>query len=137
MDSFIVQCIVCGVIPIITIPIVMFICKYRIFKKIQTEQVNNEKNVESNNEIESTNRYECQICGALFELNKANRYVIVEDEAPLTAIFSVPETYECFDCPKCGCQNRVNERKGGYIIDEQRKADTDEHIRPAVRNIKA
>ena len=28
----------------------------------------------------------------------------------------------------CGCQNRVNERKGGHIVDEQREADTDEHL---------
>lgn len=122
MDSSIVQCIICGVIPIITIPIVMFICKYRIFKKIQTEQVNNEENEEN------TNGYKCQICGALFELNKANRYLTEENEAPIMAVFTSPVTYECFDCPKCGCQNRVNERKGDCIIDEQAEADTDEHI---------
>lgn len=117
MSDVIIQCIICGVIPIIIIPIVMFICQYRIFKKIQTEQVNNEENVEN------TNGYKCQICGALFELNKANRYLTVENEAPIMAVFTVPTTYECFDCPKCGCQNRVNERKGGYIIDEQTEAD--------------
>lgn len=127
MSDIIIQCIICGVIPIITIPIVMFICQYRIFNKIQTEQVNNEENVESNNKIENTNRYECQICGALFELNKANRYLIEENEAPIMAVFTLPATYECFDCPKCGCQNRVNERKGGCIIAEQTKADTNEH----------
>lgn len=128
MSDVIIQCIICGAIPLLAIPINLIICKYHIKKEIQTEQVNNEENAESNNEIENTNRYECQICGALFELNKANRYVIVEDEAPLTAIFSVPVTYECFDCPKCGCQNRVNERKGGCIIDKQGEADTDEHL---------
>jgi hypothetical protein len=128
MNSFIIQCIICGAIPLLAIPINSIICKYLIKKELQTEQVNNEGNVESNNEIKNTNRYECQICGALFELNNANRYLIVEDEAPLTAMFSVPATYECFDCPKCGCQNRVNERKGGHIIDEQTKADTDEHL---------
>lgn len=121
--SDVIQCIICGVIPIITIPIVMFICQYRIFNKIQTEQGNNEENVESNNEIENTNGYKCQICGALFEPNKANRYLIVDKEAPIMAVFTLPATYECFDCPKCGCQNRVNERKGSYIIDEQAKAD--------------
>lgn len=128
MSDIIIQCIICGAIPLLAIPINIIICKYHIKKEIQTEQVNNEENVESNNEIENTNRYECQICGALFELNKANRYVIVEDEAPLTAMFSVPAKYECFDCPKCGCQNRVNERKGGCIIDEQTEADTNEHL---------
>lgn len=128
MSDVIIQCIICGAIPLLAIPINIIICKYSIHKEIQTEQVNNEENVESNNKIENTNRYECQICGALFELNKANRYVIVEDEAPLTAIFSVPTTYECFDCPQCGCQNRANERKGGYIIDEQRKAIENEHL---------
>lgn len=122
MSDDVIQCIICGVIPIITIPIVMFICKYCIFKKIQTEQVNNEENEESNN------GYECQICGALFELNKANRYLIVENEAPIMAVFTSPVTYECFDCPKCGCQNRVNERKGGCIIDEQAEADRNEHL---------
>lgn len=119
MDSFIIQCIICGAIPLLAIPINLIICKYRIHKAIQTEQVNNEENV---------NRYECQICGALFEPNKANRYLAVENEAPIMAVFTSPVTYECFDCPKCGCQNRVNERKGGHIIDEQRKADTDEHL---------
>lgn len=107
MSDIIIQCIICGAIPLLAIPINLLICKYRIFKKIQTEQVNNEKNVEN------TNGYKCQICGALFELNKANRYLIVENEAPIMAVFTLPATYECFDCPKCGCQNRVNERKGG------------------------
>jgi DNA-directed RNA polymerase subunit RPC12/RpoP len=67
-------------------------------------------------------------CSLKYCPNCVNRYLIVEDEAPLTAMFSVPATYECFDCPKCGCQNRVNERKGGHIIDEQTEADTDEHL---------
>ena len=129
MDNFIIQCIICGAIPLLAIPINLIICKYHINKEIQTEQVNNEENVESNNKIENTNRYECQICGALFELNKANRYLVVENEAaPIMAVFTSPVTYECFDCSKCGCQNRVNERKGGYIIDEQTKTDTDEHL---------
>lgn len=128
MSDVIIQCIICGAIPLLAIPINIIICKYLINKEIQTEQVNNEENIESNNEIETTNRYECQICDALFDLNKANRYLVVENEAPIMAVFSTPTTYECFDCPKCGCQNRVNERKGGYIIDEQRKADTDEHL---------
>lgn len=125
MSDVIIHCIICGVIPIITIPIVMFICKYHIFKEIQ---VNNEENVESNSEIENTNRYKCQICGALFKLNKASRYLTMDNEAPIMAVFSVPTTYECFDCPKCGCQNRVNERKGSCIIDEQTEVDTDEHL---------
>ena len=128
MSDIIIQCIICGAIPLLAIPINIIICKYSIHKAIQTEQVNNEENVESNNEIKNTNRYECQICGALFELNKANRYVIEDNEAPIMAVFTLPATYECFDCPKCGCQNRVNERKGGYIIGEQTKVDTDEHL---------
>ena len=73
MSDVITQCIICGAISLFAIPINLIICKYHINKEIQTEQVNNKKNVESNNEIENTNRYECQICGALFELNKANR----------------------------------------------------------------
>lgn len=44
------------------------------------------------------------------------------------AVFTLPATYECFDCPKCGCQNRVNERKGGHIIDKQRKAFKEQHL---------
>lgn len=118
MSDVIIQCIICGAIPLLAIPINIIMCKYRIHKAMQE--------VKSNAEI--NNGYECQICGALFEPNKANRYLVVENEAPIMAVFSTPTTYECFDCPKCGCQNRVNERKGGHIIDEQRKADTDEHL---------
>ena len=128
MSDFVIQCIICGAIPLLAIPINLIICKYLINKEIQTEQVNNEENAESNNEIETTNRYECQICGALFEPNKVNRYLAVEKEAPIMAVFTSPVTYECFDCPKCGCQNRVNERKGGCIIDKQGEVDTDEHL---------
>lgn len=123
MSDIIIECIICGAISLLAIPINIIICKYCIHKEILTEQVNNEENVERNNEIENTNRYKCQICGALFELNKANRYLTEENEAPIIAVFTSPVTYECFDCPKCGCQNRVNERKGGCIIDEQAEAD--------------
>lgn len=121
MNDIIIKCIICGAIPLISIPISLIICKCRIHKAIQKAI-----QVKSNAEID--NGYKCQICGALFKLNKASRYLIADDEAPIMAMFIEPATYECFDCPKCGCQNRVNERKGGCIIDEQTKADKDLYI---------
>ena len=49
MDSFIIQCIICGTIPLLAIPINLIICKYRIHKAIQEVKGNAEIN----------NGYEC------------------------------------------------------------------------------
>lgn len=114
MDNNIIQCIICGAIPLLAIPINLIICKYRIFKEIQE--------IKSNEEIK--NGYECKVCGAHFELNKKDKYVVMLDPGKNKPF----KTYDCYDCSKCGCQIIANERKEGLRIDEQGEADTDEHL---------
>jgi len=116
MSDAIIQRIICGAIPILTIPITLKICKYRIFKKIQTGQVKDS--------AEINNGYECKVCGAHFELNKTDKYVLkVRPNAFLSP--DKYDTYDCYDCPKCGCQIIVNERIEGLRNDEQKETDTD------------
>ena len=42
----------------------------------------------------------CKVCGNEFEALKENKY-IVKDNSILTG---KEQLYDCFDCPKCGCQ---------------------------------
>lgn len=55
----------------------------------------------------------CKVCGKMFKLLKENRYTATENITE--GIFASLQnrtitTYECFDCPNCGCQNQVNKR---------------------------
>lgn len=61
-------------------------------------------------DMESLNKLKCRVCGKEFiPLNK-NRYTAKETvkKGGLASAFSgeseSPETYDCFDCPQCGCQ---------------------------------
>jgi len=47
----------------------------------------------------------CKVCGKWFKLQADKRYEEIKKE-----VFSKPVFFECFDCPKCGCQNIVNVR---------------------------
>lgn len=54
----------------------------------------------------------CKACGRLFRLKKENKYLV--ESVTKNAIFQALEsrtTYECFDCPVCGCQNICNVRE--------------------------
>ena len=54
----------------------------------------------------------CKICGAKMKLTVDRRYEITKIPVGLMALTEPAITYEAFDCPKCGCQNIVNEREG-------------------------
>lgn len=52
----------------------------------------------------------CKICGKRFRLKKENRYVSRHVCGIIDALSKGNPSYEeSFDCPHCGCQNRVNE----------------------------
>lgn len=49
----------------------------------------------------------CDICGKEFELHAHDRYTVI-DVNPTNLFIDLkrPVTYNAFDCPYCGCQNR-------------------------------
>lgn len=51
--------------------------------------------------------FKCKVCGKRFELQADRRYEVLRQSNPVCW----PTVYECFDCPKCGCQNMVNVRE--------------------------
>ena len=57
---------------------------------------------------------ECKICGKDFELKLDNHYVSRDNETNgiIKAIKSEEENiFDTFDCPYCGCQNIIQQRK--------------------------
>ena len=53
----------------------------------------------------------CKICGKYFKLKAENRYEAIKAPTLAEVLTAKAITYECFDCPKCGCQNLVNIRE--------------------------
>lgn len=56
----------------------------------------------------------CKICNKRFRPTSKMRYLATENIAPLSALTTARKIYECFDCPRCGCQNSVNIRMPEY-----------------------
>ena len=52
----------------------------------------------------------CKVCGYEFDVNHLidNHYIAQDDDAQ-------QKQYDAFDCPHCGCQMIVQERKQKYI----------------------
>lgn len=55
----------------------------------------------------------CKVCGRIMRLNKKDRYELVKYSPAVRMGLASPTILECFDCPKCGCQNMVNVREDG------------------------
>ena len=53
----------------------------------------------------------CKVCGKRFSPNKENRYEIMRFPRGVEVLYERAKILECFDCPKCGCQNIVNIRE--------------------------
>ena len=71
-------------------------------------------------------RTECKVCGYEFTPTISKHYIARDDgEFGLVAAFKSAECklYDSFDCPVCGCQMIVQERKREYI---QRVQSTEE-----------
>lgn len=52
----------------------------------------------------------CKVCRRRFTARKDNKYTVTEQKG-FEIIPTPRKIYECFDCPKCGCQNIVNIRE--------------------------
>lgn len=59
-------------------------------------------------------KYECKVCGNSFELLKENWYLSSDKRE--NAEEDNVTIYDTFDCPVCGCQNVIQERKRKFII---------------------
>lgn len=62
--------------------------------------------------------YKCKVCGKEFELQNKEHYIARDNsKIGLSALAggSEEELYDAFDCPHCGCQNVMQERKRDYI----------------------
>lgn len=66
----------------------------------------------NNNDI----KRKCKVCGVNFALDKSNKYIVIDDYVAIS--FSGRKMFEAFDCPVCGCQNIVNERKSRISVKE-------------------
>ena len=54
----------------------------------------------------------CKVCGKRFKLKNEKRYIYEKVPVGLNRLTEGSTFYECFDCPKCGCQQIVNIREG-------------------------
>ena len=55
-------------------------------------------------------KIKCKVCRFRFAPQKETMYLSTEKVGPLPALTTPSRIYECFDCPKCGCQTAVNIR---------------------------
>lgn len=53
----------------------------------------------------------CKVCKRYFRPKAENRYTVTTVPAIVEIFTEGLKTFECFDCPKCGCQNIVNVRE--------------------------
>ena len=72
----------------------------------------------------------CKVCGTNFELKVDNHYITRDEVVIRSGISSIvgsnneieSKLYDTFDCPVCGCQNVMQERKRIFVT----KEDVDE-----------
>ena len=58
----------------------------------------------------------CKVCNRFFRPKAANKYLVKKSATLVEAcICQGGKIFECFDCPKCGCQNIVNVREGEEV----------------------
>lgn len=64
----------------------------------------------------ATKLLECEVCGMKFEPTKERHYVVNKD---INVLCREVLLGDAFDCPKCGCQMVVGERKTTYEKEEE------------------
>ena len=55
----------------------------------------------------------CKVCGKCFVLKRENKYLITKNPVGFNVLTTGDTVYECYDCPKCGCQIIANIREMG------------------------
>lgn len=73
---------------------------------------------------------ECKVCGCKFDAIIERHYVARDNgKTGLSVAFgSEPEEklYDAFDCPVCGCQSIVKERKREYVSHITKEEETND-----------
>ena len=59
----------------------------------------------------------CKVCKKRFGLQKKNKYQIYVAPVGISCIVEGGKTFEAYDCPYCGCQNIVNIREVGTLVE--------------------
>lgn len=70
--------------------------------------------MKAKNEMEEKKMLKCEICGCKFNALIEKHYISRDErQVGLAALSGGPENteYDTFDCPQCGCQHIVQERK--------------------------
>ena len=57
----------------------------------------------------------CKVCGKRFVPKSEKRYLITKTRSIADALSGGENVFECFDCPRCGCQIVVQERCANFI----------------------
>lgn len=50
-------------------------------------------------------KMQCEVCGKKFIPRKKDKYLAID-----RSLFGLDKTWDCVDCPACGCQIRLKER---------------------------
>jgi len=68
-------------------------------------------------------KIKCKVCGTRFAGSKDALYLATENMAVIPALTMPAKAFECFDCPKCGCQNAVNIRMAPVMETDEEDND--------------
>lgn len=74
-------------------------------------------------------KLKCKICDCEFVPEKENHYISRDEvKVGLSNLAGGMEEkiYDTFDCPQCGCQNIMGERKRSLYMGENIKEETEE-----------
>lgn len=53
----------------------------------------------------------CSVCGKRFDIKKENTYTVDMTIDNVFSALTKQAVYDAIDCPKCGCQQLLKERK--------------------------
>ena len=70
-------------------------------------------------------KVKCKVCRTRFIPGKRAMYLASEKVGPLPALTTAARTYECFDCPRCGCQIAVNVRMTPLALLKEKEGAAD------------
>lgn len=65
----------------------------------------------------------CKICGRDFPLISEERYTARDEKkmglTPMITGENEPKLFDAIDCPHCGCQNVIQERKRYNLVEDE------------------